>query len=101
MGVVRISNDAERLLRQRSIDTNEPLSVVVDRMVAESYERQRLQDTTAIAPPDPPKAKKKAKAPKKNIWKCEWCGKNVDLTGKKKGTTVTCPHCGMMEVEVG
>lgn len=35
----------------------------------------------------------KSKSKARKTMKCKWCGKEVDVTGKRKGERILCPHC--------
>jgi len=35
----------------------------------------------------------KKKSVDKNFMTCKWCGKDLDITGKRKGKRIMCPHC--------
>ena len=103
MPVIRCSNEVYRLLQDKGLQDNEPVSIVLDRIVF-----LELKKPKPVAPKNPQrKPKRKSRAmptpapapvapPVANLWPwrggvCEKCGERVQKAGMEAHEAKWCP----------
>jgi hypothetical protein len=76
MPVVKVSNEAYKVLLQRQAEDGNSMSIVMDRLLAATGTTARSRPSGAPVPP-PAKLKQTNRKPLKKQYRCKFCGMEI------------------------